>query len=1020
MKPLKLTIQAFGPFANTEVIDFTQLGEHPLFLINGTTGSGKSTLLDAMAFALYGDTTGKDRAANDMRCQYADEALLSEVEFIFKLGANIYRIERRPEQERKKSRGEGTTTQKAEAFLYQVNDDGSEDLLVSKKIKEFNDKIIELIGLNSEQFRQVMVLPQGLFRKLLLAESKDREPILSQLFQTHIYKRLEEHIKAQAAQVTRQKQAQLEQVKGILHTVDCPTRDALHERLDLVKQALATHQQTKHHANEKLKKVEADYQAAEQLKRRFEQRDGLLQQKQSHLESQPQIDQLKQQLRSAQAAQKCLPDFQHYQQTQQGVSQLQREIIQDQTALTQAEAGQQKAEHTLAQAHNAYQARDGLNQKISQLDGLKPKLNELAEAIQQLKTVQTHVDSKNQAYQGALQQLEKRKQQRQAIQERKQTLEKMPFNEAGLVTQINQHTRRIEQHQAWLKLKQTQQQRQHELTQKQTSLEQAKRALDQQQTALNQLEYNWHLGQAAILAQTLQPNQACPVCGSHDHPRPAQWQADIEPVDKQTIEQAKTSLQNAHQAWLSVQEVVTSLHSQLNSTTEQLDSLIEQHGDLSQLSSEKLQQDFKALQTQLEDGREQQALLAKLTQDLQQIENTLQSQQTALEQVHQAWHQAQTQLELAKQKVAHLEQQILPDYRDLNVLLNQISRLTQQVTQLEKAYQSAQQQKEQAQNRLIRCQQTLASRQSQLEEQRALLQKVQTHWQAVLSASEFENELGFQEALVDEKRAQAWLNEIDAYQEQGAKMEGALQQLQTELETTVPPDLPAMQAQRLAEQQAYQAVEDAFNQVSIDYGKLQSALQKLEQSDVQNQALEAEFEIIGTLSLVLSGENNAKVSLQRFVLGVLLDDVLQIATIRLRNMTRGRYDLIRKDSRSKGLKASGLELEVFDSYTSQSRHVSTLSGGESFLAALALALGLSDVVQSYAGGIKLDTLFIDEGFGSLDPESLELVIDTLKNLQTTGRTIGIISHVQELKEQMPLRIDVISSVQGSHIEVVGI
>ncbi|WP_044411157.1 AAA family ATPase [Thiomicrospira microaerophila] len=1020
MKPLKLTIQAFGPFANTEVIDFTQLGEHPLFLINGTTGSGKSTLLDAMAFALYGDTTGKDRAANDMRCQYADEALLSEVEFIFKLGANIYRIERRPEQERKKSRGEGTTTQKPEAFLYQVNDDGSEDLLVSKKIKEFNDKIIELIGLNSEQFRQVMVLPQGLFRKLLLAESKDREPILSQLFQTHIYKRLEEHIKAQAAQVTRQKQAQLEQVKGILHTVDCNKRDALHERLDLVKQALATHQQNKHHANEKLKKVEADYQAAEQLKRRFEQRDGLLQQKQSHLESQPQIDQLKQQLRSAQAAQKCLPDFQHYQQTQQGVSQLQREIIQDQTALTQAEAGQQKAEHTLAQAHNAYQARDGLNQKISQLGGLKPKLNELAEAIQQLKTVQTHVDSKNQAYQGALQQLDKRKQQRQAIQERKQTLEKMPFNEAGLVTQINQHTRRIEQHQAWLKLKQTQQQRQHELTQKQTSLEQAKRALDQQQTALNQLEYNWHLGQAAILAQTLQPNQACPVCGSHDHPRPAQWQADIEPVDKQTIEQAKTSLQNAHQAWLSVQEVVTSLHSQLNSTTEQLDSLIEQHGDLSQLSSEKLQQNFKALQTQLADGREQQALLAKLTQDLQQIENTLQSEQTALEQVHQAWHQAQTQLELAKQKVAHLEQQILPDYRDLNVLLNQISRLTQQVTQLEQAYQSAQQQKEQAQNRLIRCQQTLASRQTQLEEQRALLQKVQTHWQAVLTASEFENELGFQEALVDESRAQAWLNEIDAYQEQGAKMEGALQQLQTELETTVPPDLPAMQAQRLAEQQAYQAVEDAFNQVSIDYGKLQSALQKLEQSDVQNQALEAEFEIIGTLSLVLSGENNAKVSLQRFVLGVLLDDVLQIATIRLRNMTRGRYDLIRKDSRSKGLKASGLELEVFDSYTSQSRHVSTLSGGESFLAALALALGLSDVVQSYAGGIKLDTLFIDEGFGSLDPESLELVIDTLKNLQTTGRIIGIISHVQELKEQMPLRIDVISSVQGSHIKVVGI
>jgi exonuclease SbcC len=206
----------------------------------------------------------------------------------------------------------------------------------------------------------------------------------------------------------------------------------------------------------------------------------------------------------------------------------------------------------------------------------------------------------------------------------------------------------------------------------------------------------------------------------------------------------------------------------------------------------------------------------------------------------------------------------------------------------------------------------------------------------------------------------------------------------------------------------------------IEHGKLKSALLKLEHTDQQNQALEAEYKVIGTLGEVLSGDNNAKVSLQRFVLGVLLDDVLLNATSRLRIMTRGRYDLIRKEDRSKGLKASGLELEVFDSYTGKSRHVATLSGGESFLAALALALGLSDVVQSYAGGIKLDTLFIDEGFGSLDPESLELAIDTLKNLQTAGRTIGIISHVQELKEQMPLRIDVSSSAQGSHIKVVGL
>jgi exonuclease SbcC len=1020
MKPLKLKIQAFGPFAEREFIDFTELGEHPLFLINGTTGSGKSTLLDAMAFALYGDTTGKEREASDMRCQYADDKTLTEIEFVFQLGTAVYRIERRPQQERKKSRGEGTTKQQAEAFLYQVNDDGSEELLVSKKVTDFNEKIVQLIGLNSDQFRQVMVLPQGLFRKLLLADSKDREPILSQLFQTHIYKRLEDHIKAQAAQVNRQKQAQLEQVKGILATVDCATREDLHTRLDKVQQDFDAHQQSKQQASEQLKKVETAVQAAQQLKARFEQRDALRAQQQAHQETQPHIEQLKQQLHLAQTAQKILPDFKQRQQLQQAVSQLQALLIQDQNQLEQATQHQQQADTQLEQAHEAYQARDGLNQQIHQLNTLKPKLTELAEAVKRLSQIQTQHNSQQQAHQTALQQLEQRKQQRQATVERKQALEQQPFNEAAIVTQINQQSARIDQHQAWLSLKQTQQQRQQTLAQTQTQAEHAKVALDQQQSGVNQLEYSWHLGQAAILAETLQPDQACPVCGSHDHPNPAQWQQDIQPVDKLMLEQAKAGLATANQAWLSAQQAVTTAQTQLDATTEQLEKLNSQQADLAQLNAQTLQDQLQALNTQLEQGHQQQALLSKLAADLQQLDQSLQADQTQLEQSYQAWHQAQTQLELAKQAVTHLEQQIPQHYRDLNLVSSELERLTQQLAQLEQGYQTAQHAKEQAQNTLIRCQQTLTSRQAELENQQTQLQQAQTHWQIVLTASAFEHEDAFLDALVDDSRHQSWLTEIEAHHEQGAKIEGALQQLQTELAGVIPPDLPSLEAQRLAEQQAYQQVDDAFNQVSIELGKFKSAQQKLEQADQQSQALDAEYKVIGTLSEVLSGDNNAKVSLQRFVLGVLLDDVLLNATSRLRIMTRGRYDLIRKEERSKGLKASGLELEVFDSYTGKSRTVATLSGGESFLAALALALGLSDVVQSYAGGIKLDTLFIDEGFGSLDPESLELAIDTLKNLQTAGRTIGIISHVQELKEQMPLRIDVISGAQGSHIKVVGL
>jgi len=182
--------------------------------------------------------------------------------------------------------------------------------------------------------------------------------------------------------------------------------------------------------------------------------------------------------------------------------------------------------------------------------------------------------------------------------------------------------------------------------------------------------------------------------------------------------------------------------------------------------------------------------------------------------------------------------------------------------------------------------------------------------------------------------------------------------------------------------------------------------------------LEEAYAIYGTLSDIANGRTGNNISLQRFVLGVLLDDVLMEASRRLYMMTKGRFQLLRKQDKSKGRKASGLELDVEDAYTGKSRSVATLSGGESFMAALALALGLSDVVQAYAGGIKLDTLFIDEGFGSLDQESLDLAIRTLVDLQATGRTIGIISHVSELKEQMALRIDVISSKTGSTIKTV--
>ena len=198
MKPLTLTLQAFGPFAGTEIIDFQALGANPLFLINGPTGAGKSSILDAICFALYGESTGKEREAINMRCDYAKPNLLTEIILDFRLGEKDYRIRRLPTQEKPKNRGEGTTTQSAEAYLWRLEGAKIVELLVDKKVMDVNNKVQELLGLEAEQFRQVMVLPQGKFRELLMANSKEREIIFSQLFQTHIYKQIQEHLYEQA------------------------------------------------------------------------------------------------------------------------------------------------------------------------------------------------------------------------------------------------------------------------------------------------------------------------------------------------------------------------------------------------------------------------------------------------------------------------------------------------------------------------------------------------------------------------------------------------------------------------------------------------------------------------------------------------------------------------------------------------------------------------------------------------------------------------------------------------------
>ncbi len=864
MTPLTLTLQAFGPFARRDTIDFTALGKSPLFLINGPTGAGKSSILDAICFALYGQTTGNERDAGQMRCDQAAPDLLTEVTLTFRLRESTYRVRRVPQQERPKANGEGTTTQAAEAQLWRLTPEGQEDeCLVARKVTDANGQLQQLLGLDARQFRQVMVLPQGKFRELLLAGSKEREEIFAQLFQTQIFQRIEQRLADQAKNIVREMNDHRQRVQGMLAASDVESEAALEAALA----ALAPDHQTARHdlalAAEQREQAVAAAQSAAALARQFAQHAALVNAKAALLVQQPAVQRAQQQLRQHEQTQALATPFYARQSAQQNATAAQREWAAAEQAIAPCQAAHQQAQEVLEAANAQYE----------QLPALQRQAYALEQSLDQCQALAT---------------LEKQQQ--------------------ALAQQV-------------ARARENAQQKQRAATQ-------------QEQHAIEQ-EMRWHQGQAALLAEQLEGGQPCPVCGSREHPAPASTAQLL--VTQEEVKQARSAHERARQAWVSAQQDAQRLEQQAEHVGEQCQKLREQLGDSASLESVN-------------------ASLAAVKREMDTCERGWKVAQSQAQTAHTAFTQAQTRLTQATQR--------------------------------------------------------------QAEAQRTL-EAAQAEWQTALQGSPFEDEQAFITARLDTAEQQRLSDDVARFQRELARLEGQLEASAPLLEGKTPPDVAALDAQADNSKAREEACRQHYQRLSARVDQLTATRQRLAEARNVEAALDEQYKLWGTLSEVANGRTGNRISLQRFVLGVLLDDVLIQASARLVRMSRGRYQLVRREDPSKGNKASGLELDVADTYTGKNRPVATLSGGESFMAALSLALGLSDVVQAYAGGIQLDTLFIDEGFGSLDQDALDQAIAMLSELQMSGRMIGIISHVSELKEQMPIRIDVLPSRQGSTVVVKG-
>lgn len=1021
MKPLLLEVSAFGPFPGEEWVDFRVLGEDPLFLIHGPTGAGKSSLLDAMTYALYGKTTG-DRTGEQMRCQHAAGDTETRVRFWFSLGEKIYQVERQPTQQRPKKRGSGFTEDKSRGALWEVQATPGDELvgaptrlLSERKTSELDQHVTSLIGLNQRQFCQVVILPQGRFRELLTAPSREREEIFANLFDTWRFQELEAGL-SERAKAVRQERARVQQnMSEILQESGQPSVTALREALSASQEPLAAARQQWEQARAEYTRAEREQARGEELLRQFQRlRENAA--VVARLEAEvPAQRQRERRLALLTEAGQLRPDWQAWQDASQQRRNLQQSLRTTQAELAELQAELQQAHEELSQAERAAEQRPELRRALEQFRQQLSQLEQWHQLTQQL----SQVNEEQARTQQQNQQQERRRVEllaaEQQLQEEQTKLQQW-LRAAGEPQAALEQAERVQSdYQSWW-------QEQEELTGLQQQVERAEKAVAEARSAWQQrlqeerqLLLRWHQQQAVLLANELAPGEPCPVCGSTAHPKLAQAAANE--VTEQALQEASQATEESRQHY---QDLDTRYQGSRHRLTDRKQAL--------ELRQQKLpgHGQYTATELAAQVTQKQAALQQYLDQQvaLEQLAGRLTAWQRQWQQLQDEWQGTERQLAQLETRFEELTKQQQALQAELGEQPPSVAEVQQQQRQTEQQLKRLEQALTQAQERAAACANRGSAQESRSETLQEQLQQARQEeaeraqrWQEALSASQFHSVSELEPYWQEQATVAELSATVQSWQRQWDQMVYEQEQLTRQLADQQEPEPAALAAQVRAAAEHEQQQQAYLAQQQQVADQLQHGVARIAAREAEATELEQQYQVLGTLAEAVTGQNDQRISLHRYVLSMLLDDVLAEASGRLNTMTNGRYQLERATEATDRRQQSGLELWVSDTYTGQQRAAETLSGGESFQAALALALGLSDVVQSYAGGIRLQTLFIDEGFGTLDEEALDKAVAVLAQLRQHGRTVGVISHVRELKDRLLEQVQIKRSRVGSQVAV---
>ena len=924
MKPLKLTMSAFGSYAGKNVIDFTGQ-QQGIFLITGDTGAGKTTIFDAITYALYNQTSGGERNGNMMRSQYAQPETETYVELEFLYRGQTYRVRRNPDYKITKTLKNGKIReQKVPHSVELTLPDGT---VFPEKKNATDAKIIEILGLTADQFSQIVMIAQGDFLKLLYTKSDERKMIFSKLFRTDIYWKIQENLRRKSMEMDERIQENdraFEQEKSRIIPLPESEELPLDELVERLRERLkdALKEQNLRRANvEELNKKITKY---EEINKLFVSLEKIRQTGKELEARQAESKERRQQIENARKADKVLVAEQQNLRQQQEVEQSAQAIA--------------KMTETLA---NDQEMFESLKTQLQEVEAIKKR--EAADLQKKMLALEQSFPSYE-----ALQNARSEEQQAKKVWEDlgKTSEESFHKKEAGIAA-----------------LKEQQKRQEQVVEQTKKNWEQTSLSASESAKHYEHMYEAFLKEQAGILAENLSAGCPCPVCGSTVHPDPAKLSDHA--VTELEVEQAKKTRAAAEE-----KRDLAYLAFEAEKTKKQ---------KLAQ-AVEKEEADFVLAQT-----------IAK--QQRKEAEQNYVSLQKTAEQIRE---------KLVYPSLAEAKKQYAAMQKALEAAEQEIAKKRQKVSELAEAMNTLKGQK-------------LAEEENQ-KTAKKLAVKTEKEYAKLLEKSGFVSEETYHLAILPERSRSKLEREEKEYESQCLRQQSEQKLLEKQVSGKTYTDTSELNEQLKAEKQALKETEKTYMELHTAYENDRSVLQNCAVYLEKGKKLESEDQVIKSLSKTANGRlsGSAKIDFETYIQRQYFKQIIHEANKRLLTMSNHQFILKLKEEANTGRKTNeGLDLSVYSLVTDSERDVKTLSGGESFLAALAMALGLSDIVERSAGAIHPDMMFIDEGFGSLDAQSRQQAIEVLAELAGDSRMVGIISHVTELKEQIDRKLVVSRTDKGS-------